>query len=284
MWGPALWAMLAAPLDAGAQPTDEQLECMDAYEQTQEARQAGNLLRARVLAQSCVSEACHDVIRNSCQTWQAELAVEIPSVSIRVVDEQGTPLGGATVVVDGKDVLSSAGRTLELDPGTHSVEVSVQGYEPGDKTFELSSGEKEVPIEMALVPKPNEPPPPPPPPIKQPPPLWPSYALGAVGVAGFATLGVLGSQARSADRDLDSCAPSKTCDADEVSTIKTQYTIANAGLGVGIAGVVGAVGWSIFALNSRRSSSRAESDRAAGSGHSLRVNLTSQGVVARGEF
>lgn len=281
LFGSALLCTSALPAEALAQPTEEQLECMDAYEKTQEARQAGNLLRARVLTQSCIIEACHEVIRDSCRTWQKDLAAEIPSVTIRVVDEAGKPLGGATVVVDGKDILSSAGRTLELDPGTHSVDVSVEGYESNAETFQLASGEKQVPIEISLVAKPTTPPATPVA-ARAPLPLWPSYALGAVSAAGFASLGIFGSRARSDDRELDSCAPTKTCDQDEVDKIKTQYTLANVGLGVGIAGVVGAVGWTLFALESRSTADAGE--RNAHSGRSLRVVIALDGVSAQGEF
>lgn len=271
------WFLVAAgthflPSLATAQPADEELECVEAYEKTQEARQAGNLLRARALTEMCIPEACHEVIRESCSTWRTELEAEIPSITIRVVDATGKPVGGARVVIDGREPLSSAGRTLELDPGTHSIEASATGYEPDSASFQLVSGERETLIELRLTPIPEDAPPaPPPPPSKRPLPLWPAYVSGAVGAAGFAVLGIMGSKARSGDRDLDTCAPTKTCLEGDVDTVRGQYALANVGLGLGIAGAVGAIGWSIVAVNSRSRSN-------------VGLIVTPSGVSARGRF
>lgn len=76
-----------------------------------------------------------------------------------------------------------------------------------------------------------------------------AYVAGGVGVAGFAALAVFGVLARGTYDDLQktcpsACPPSKQ---DEVSSGRTQETLANVGLVVGIVGV--AAGATLFALS-----------------------------------
>ena len=98
-------------------------------------------------------------------------------------------------------------------------------------------------------------PPPPPPEAPPPAPAMSSLRLGAyiaagVGVVGLATFTVGGVMARSTYDDLNGACHGGPCPPDksgEISSGKTQQTIANVGLVVGIAGV--ATGATLFVLS-----------------------------------
>jgi hypothetical protein len=67
-----------------------------------------------------------------------------------------------------------------------------------------------------------------------------SYVAGGVGVAGFAVFGIFGAMEKSTYHNLQSACPGNACPPDKSSDIssgKTQETVANVGLVVGIAGI-----------------------------------------------
>jgi hypothetical protein len=77
-----------------------------------------------------------------------------------------------------------------------------------------------------------------------------AYVAGGVGVAGLATFAITGIMARSTYNDLNSACGGGPCPPDktgEISSGKTQETVANVGLVVGIAGV--AAGATLFVLS-----------------------------------
>jgi hypothetical protein len=86
-----------------------------------------------------------------------------------------------------------------------------------------------------------------------------AYVAGGIGVAGLATFAILGSMSSSKFDDLQGvCKP--TCPAskaDEISSGRTQQTIANVGLGLGLAGV--AAGATLFFLGAPASAAPASS-------------------------
>jgi hypothetical protein len=61
-----------------------------------------------------------------------------------------------------------------------------------------------------------------------------SSAVSALGGVGFAYFGLT---ARRGERGLSACSP--TCSADAVADVRRDYVLANAGLAVGITGLVG---------------------------------------------
>jgi hypothetical protein len=104
-----------------------------------------------------------------------------------------------------------------------------------------------------------------------------AYVAGAVGVAGMATFAVAGILSNSTYSDLEEtcrgpCPPER---ADDVSKGKTQQTIANVGLVVGIVGVAAAVPLFIFSVDKK-------SDDAPKSDASLVIGPSYMGV--RGRF
>jgi hypothetical protein len=62
--------------------------------------------------------------------------------------------------------------------------------------------------------------------------------IGGVGLAGFGGFAVFGLTGLSEKRDLaDTCAPSGSCAAGDVSSARTRLIIADVSLGVGVVAV-----------------------------------------------
>jgi hypothetical protein len=125
---------------------------------------------------------------------------------------------------------------------------------PKHQTLTLAAGEtKTVEIEAVAPPPPPPPvvavaPPPPPRPAEK---LRPyAYVAGGIGAAGVITFAIAGALANAKYSRLQSdcnngpCPPSK---ADDISSGRTQQTIANVGLVVGLVGI--AAGTTLFIVS-----------------------------------
>ena len=129
------------------------------------------------------------------------------------------------------------------------------GHAPVTRKLTLAAGQKTaLTIDAQSGDLPGGPAPPPTTtasPAAGPPPLRiAAYVAGGVGVAGLVTFGIAGIMARSTYNDLNGACGGGPCPADktgEISSGKTQQTIANVGLIVGIAGV--AAGGTLFVLS-----------------------------------
>jgi len=106
-----------------------------------------------------------------------------------------------------------------------------------------------------------------------------AYVAGGVGLAGLATFAVFGLLANGTNSDLEEACGSGPCPPgheDEISSGRTQQTIANIGLVVGAIGATVAV--TLFVISGPRSSAASTSDPAAS------TSIPSARVVARGSF
>lgn len=202
-----------------------------------------------------------------------ELEPKIPTLTLK----RGKGADYATVTVDGREVNSAAvGTPMMLDPGTHNVEASADGFQNFKKQLRLDTSEKAT-LEIVLAPGASTPVLPPakssasaaastpPPPTSAsaapsdtsagdvPAPASSSsggsglrtagwIALG-VGVIGGITSGVFYAKRSSAISDLNSmCGGDKqNCPAAAHSTIddgKSATLLGNVGLAVGAVGLV----------------------------------------------
>lgn len=140
--------------------------------------------------------------------------------------------------------------------GATDVVVSTPGHGPVKRTVTLSAGQR---TSLAIdaqsgepiggTPPPPPPEPPPPEPHASPMRTW-AYVAGGVGAAGLVTFAVAGLMAHSTFDDLNGACNGGPCPPDksgEISSGKTQQTIANVALVVGIAGV--AAGATLFVLS-----------------------------------
>jgi hypothetical protein len=167
----------------------------------------------------------------------------------------------ATVVeVNGEEVKRAGwGEPVPVMPGPTTMVVKSPGKEPIKKELTLAAGQKVSETLDAgatggttVVEKPVDKGPPPAKPSSDGPDLrtW-AWVAGGIGVAGLATFGVFGALSSSKYSSLkDECGgPCPESKRDEVESGRTQQTIANVGLVVGVIGV--ATGVTLFVLGSK---------------------------------
>jgi hypothetical protein len=136
-------------------------------------------------------------------------------------------------------------------PGTTEIVLETPDRPPARVSVTVAPGErKEVTIDAgpAPAPKAEETAPAPPPPVEESHPSsglrTAAYVAGGVGVVGFAAFTIFGLKAKSTFNGLQSECPNGHCATDrssEVSSGKSQQTLANVGLAVGAVGVVAGV-------------------------------------------
>ncbi|HSO33452.1 MAG TPA: hypothetical protein VLT33_13050 [Labilithrix sp.] len=99
-------------------------DCVSAFEDAQRSRKAGKLLSAEDNAAICASLTCPSWMRTSCSGWLEGLQSAVPSVVVRVIDDQGKDVEHAKVQVDGRPRAETVdGLPLRLDPGPHQVRI-----------------------------------------------------------------------------------------------------------------------------------------------------------------
>jgi hypothetical protein len=104
-----------------------------------------------------------------------------------------------------------------------------------------------------------------------------AYVAGGVGVVGLVTFGVFGAMSRSTHADLEDSCPDGVCPPerqDDIDKGKTQQTIANIGLAVGVIGL--GTGVTLFVIDSKQSSGR--------SPRRLQVGAGPGSISVRGSF
>jgi hypothetical protein len=226
-------ALLACATNASA-ADDATNACLAASEDAQSLRDKGRLLDARAKLIECGRATCPAVVRTDCAKWLDELTPRLPSIVVRVVDENGHDVVDARVTIDGVATANAAdGRAIDLDPGPHKLRAEATGYEGVEQTVVAREGERTRAVTLAFAkrlsredrrsdqPAPTSPVP------------TISWVLGGVGVAGGFSFAVLASMAKSEVDDMRMrCAP--TCPESEVSSARTELAVANISLAVGV--------------------------------------------------
>lgn len=213
---------LSLPRFALGTTTDE---CVDAHVAAQRERAAGALLEATADLVRCGAPACPGVLRAECGSWMAEIENEIPSTVFVVTTSEGVDLTDARLVLDATASEIRPGVAVEMNPGKHTIEVTRAGYEPRRVDFTARAGERQRRLEIALTP------------ISRPPPLWPYFALGGGVVLGAGLFAGFGTAARNGEEALVDCQPN--CTDSEISTVRAEYVVANVGLAIAAASLVG---------------------------------------------
>ncbi len=262
-----------ASLD-GAAADKTSLGCIQASDEAQTARDAGNLLRARELFAECAAPKCPALIRRDCTNWVEQVQQQIPSVVLGAHDAQGRDALDAQVTVDGQPMDKRViGGPLELNPGSHVIRWESAGSDPVEMKIALRLQEKNRPVVATFSSQPGAPPVSSPtpadsaasaPPIERPSDAVTSgtglpvtaYVLGGIGIAGIGTFGYFGLRAkRDSDSLHDVCAPA--CAHSDVQALKTKLLVADIALGVGLAGLTAAT---IVVLTRRSTLSKAAWD------------------------
>jgi hypothetical protein len=208
-------------------------------------RGEGHLRAARATLQRCVDASeCSTEVRRRCAAELQALATEMPSIVIHVHDGRGNDLVDVSVTLDGEPLVTRLdGLAIPVDPGEHQF-VFQRGSEPPiSRTERVEPTDKFRPIELAL-PDPNAPEEPKLEyvPREGPARMIAGVSLIGVGVAGVGAFALLGSSARSRERELQgrNCKPE--CAQGFVDSVSTRYTLSNISLAVGVVSL-GAATW-----------------------------------------
>lgn len=236
-------ASVLSATSTGAAADKEALACIQAAEEGETARNAGQLLHARELFAKCAARECPAVLRHDCSSWLEEADRQIPSVVLGAHDAEGHDVVDVRASVDGTRLRERLdGNAIDLDPGPHIVRFEKTGIPPVEIHVVLRAGEKTRPILATLalsptlvapVPAPS-PPAPPAVPSGEPERKVPTVAwlLGGLGVAGFGVFGTFGLLGMNDAATLRStCAPG--CQPTQVADVRAKLVTADIALGIG---------------------------------------------------
>jgi hypothetical protein len=212
--------------------------CIQPYEQTQTLRRAAKYREARNEAAKCARETCPPVLAKDCARWLNELDQSIPTIVFEVRSSSGEELTKVRVLQDGKPLLETIdGKSVMIDVGSHvfRFEATDDKSQPLEHNTVIREGEKNRRISVTLPAKPaakkDEVSPERPIPVM-------AYVFGGVGVASLGAGAYFALSGRSKQSELDACKPS--CPPDEVSSVSTQYAVADILLTAGVVSVIAA--------------------------------------------
>src|ERR1700722_4185201 len=188
--GVALCACLALTLVSqrhARAEADEKQACVEAHEQGQLLRNDGKLRDARERFLQCARPSCPAIVVRDCGQWEQEVMESQPTVVIAAQDTEGREVTDVRVSVDGALLAERIGaKAYDVDPGSHTLRFDAQGSPPREEHLMLRIGEKNRLLSIRFGA-----------PDKKPSPSLPPGALvagggAAVGLAVFATFGILG--------------------------------------------------------------------------------------------
>ncbi|MBW2527464.1 MAG: hypothetical protein JRI23_25000, partial [Deltaproteobacteria bacterium] len=256
---------LTVRADAAAEPSDgspaastapgqpDEAACLAAYTDSQRLRKAGKLNEAYQRLLICSQRSCPSVVKADCVPWLAETERARPSIVVVAKGVDGEDTAEVRLLIDGR--LAAArldGRPIALDPGPRRLRFEHAGLPPIEKTIVVQVGIKNRRVDVSFAadtptpqPGPARPAPDPPPPERGEPIV--GYVLtgvGALALGSFAVFGLIGSA--EADEYDETCAPTKSCDPDDVSATETKLLVADISLVVGIAAVGVGVGLILY--------------------------------------
>lgn len=207
---------------AAATPTEE---CVDAHVTAQRERAREALLEAKAAIVRCGAPECPGVLRAECGTWLAEIESEVPSTVFVITSPEGDDVANVALVLDSTSAEIQPGFAVEMNPGKHTIEVSAAGFESRTVEFAARAGERQRRLEIELTP------------TQRPAPLWPYFALGGGVALGAGLFAGFGTAARSGEEALVDCDPN--CTDSEISSVRAEYVVANVGLALAAASLVG---------------------------------------------
>lgn len=229
-------ARLAIASSASAEPSID--ECLSSSEDGQRERDEGRYLRARASFATCASNACPAVVQRDCASWLLEVDDGMPSLVFVARDGRGVDLADVVVRMDGAVLTTRLdGKPVAVDPGDHAFTFAAGGRAVEQRAI-VHVGEKNRVLRVTIgAPSSDD--------AADEPRAAPSghrvpfgsVVLGGVALASLGSAAVLWWTARS---DLDSlesrpCAQTKTCDADDVRSVRTRLILGDVLAGVGVA-------------------------------------------------
>jgi hypothetical protein len=134
--------LLCVSRDArAAGPTKE--ECISSHSKGQDAREAGQMSLARRLFLTCAQPSCPALITDDCARFSDELDRLQPTATFTARDPNGADLPDTAVYVDGVLTAThlSDGKVHDVDPGAHAVRF-LNGSRETTMTVVFNQGEK----------------------------------------------------------------------------------------------------------------------------------------------
>jgi hypothetical protein len=237
-------------------------EMVDAYGELEQTEADAKALADR--------DARYEQTAQSASEERADLAKSLALITFAV--SRATP--NTTVKLGHEEIQPGAWENVRpVMPGTVEVTVHTPPDPPKRQTLTLAAGETKT-VEIEAV----APPPPPPPVVAVAPPPPPraaeklrpfAYVAGGIGVAGVLTFAIAGAMSNATYSGLKSdcndgpCPPSR---ANDVSTGRTQQTIANVGLVVGLVGIAAGTTLFIVSAKDKTDTSRSQASIVVGPG------------------
>ena len=203
------------------------------------------------------------VARAAAESLARDLAPQIPSLKLELSPEAAA----ASLEIDQRSVpLSALGLGYALDPGTHRIQITAEGYQPVVRSVTLRTGETQtLRVELVPAPKPKAQPtprkvspsvappaskvspPPPPAPVEETTtwPQWVGFTLAGAGVVTGTVAGVLSlNRTRAAKEHCNG----NVCESGARNDLDTAMKLANVsnigfavavlGTGIGVTGLL----------------------------------------------
>ncbi len=234
----AVFASVLVSARARAADPDEKTQCIGASDQGQQLRDDGKFKLARDAFTRCSRATCPGVVRQECAQWLVDLDAKTPSVVIAATDDKGNDLTNVKVTVDGAELVEKLdGLPIAVDGGDHAFHYEAAGFSPVEERVVIRTGEKNRVLKVRFVSSAPPPAPEPAPAAAEAPrsagPPLPAWIFTGVAVAAFASETYFGLAGMGQfNQDKSSCAGH--CKPSEVSSIKSQFAIADVSLAVGV--------------------------------------------------
>lgn len=216
----ARW-MIAATLLASsalAEPTgtpDKAARCIDSSTRAQTLRDSGQLLEAQRELAACVDESCPPSVRKACGDWILDIENRMPSIAVRVVDEEQRDMEHAHAWIDGAPA-SLDGRAIPVNPGKHVIVGETSSGTRNQTSVVLAEAEKRRVVTVTFSKSSKA-----------------KVVLLGVGAASLAAAGVFGFWGMRDWVDLQAgCRPH--CSDDAVGGTQTKFIVADIALGVSV--------------------------------------------------
>lgn len=218
-------SVLAADTDA----------CIEQYDAAVAARKRGALLEARAGYATCASASCPAEIKSECERGVQESSKDIPTLVFAMRRTDGADVTTGRLWIDGKESADAMnGLPIDLDPGTHLLELELTNGRKLKKSVVARAGEKNRVIRWDIPAAPTAPAPVKP--RKRSRSVLGPVLLG-VGGAALASFGVFAVLGRSKQSKLEDCKPG--CAPDDIDDMQRLYLVADISLAVSIVAIGG---------------------------------------------